>query len=98
MNDDVTFELVITETAVGELAGVRVGVHSVWEESWTDERGFSRRGPRATLSVMGPPPDDFDVRVHEGSEVHFQGRYFRVTAISAPIDAHGTVTLLEIVG
>ena len=91
-------EIDITETAVAEVAGVRVGVHSAWEESWTDARGITRTGPRATLSVMGEGVDDFDLRVHEGAEVTVAGRLFRVASVVAPIDAHGSVTLLEVAG
>ena len=93
-----TAEIVITETSVGEVAGVRVGVHSAWEDSWTDEGGTTKGGPRATLSVMGDGKDDFDVRVHKGSEVTVAGRQFRVAAIHAPSDSHGSVTLLEVGG
>ncbi len=91
-------EIVIMETAVGELAGVRVGVHSVWDDEWTDERGFGRRGPRATLAVMGEDTDDFDLRVHLGSTVAVSGRTFRVTHIDAPESGLGAVTILEVAG
>ncbi len=91
-------EVLITETAVGELAGVRVGVHSIWNDEWTDDRGYSRRGPRATLAVMGDDEDDFDLRVHLGSTLTVSGRTFRVTHIDAPESGLGAVTILEVAG
>ena len=57
-------EIVIPETAVAEVGGIRVAVGNIWEEEFElDSKQVT--ASRATLYVMGDTPDtDFDVRVH----------------------------------
>ena len=87
-------ELVIPETAVGEVAGIRVAVGNVWEDDYTQADGTEGVRPGATLYVMGDTPEtDFDVRVFVGVEVEIGAQKVRVKTIYEPPSAPGSVTL-----
>ena len=87
-------ELVIPETVVGEVNGIRVAVGNVWEDEYTQTDGTEGVRPGATLYVMGNTPDtDFDVRVYEGLEVDIGSQKVRVKSIYEPPSAPGSVTL-----
>jgi len=87
-------ELVITETTVAEVSGIRVAVGNVWEDEYTQSDGTESVRPGATLYVMGNTPEtDFDVRVYEGLEVEIGVQKVRIKNIYAPPRALGRVTL-----
>jgi hypothetical protein len=87
-------EITITETTVAEINGIRVGAANVWDDDYVTDDGQSHNGPTAKLAVMGDTPEtDFDVNAYVGKVVTFGNERWRVTAISEPPGALGSVTL-----
>jgi hypothetical protein len=86
----VTDEIEITETAVGSLAGQRVGVGNLMESDYTDARGAERQGMTAQLFLLGRSER---VIVGAGSVVNAGGLDWEVLSVDKRQGEHGSVTL-----
>ena len=83
-------EIEITETAVGSLAGQRVGVGNVMESDYTDGTGAQRQGTTAQLFLLGRSER---VIVGAGSVFAAGGLDWEVVRVDKREGEHGSVTL-----
>ncbi len=73
--------LTLVENLVAEIEGVRLAAGQFWEGS-------------CRISVMGESPEmDYDRRVRPGDVLTIGRRRYRVTSLTDPPDAPGSVTL-----
>lgn len=74
-------DLTLVENLVAEIEGLRVAAGQFWEGS-------------CRISVMGQAPGmDYNRRVRPGDVLTIGRRRYRVTALTDPPDAPGSVTL-----
>lgn len=84
----------IGETAVGMAGGCKIGVGNIFVDKFTDEAGAQTEGPRASLTIFGPPPcQSKTVRVHKGQRIQVGEQWFLVAGIDKPPAGRGAVQL-----
>jgi hypothetical protein len=85
----------ITETTVGNLNGVRVGVGNIWERTYTLPDGTVRSGLTAQLFILVNDQNP-GIVVGQGSVVTVGASRWEVIAVTKAGQERGTVTLKEL--
>jgi hypothetical protein len=91
----VTDEIEITETAVGSLAGQRVGVGNLMESEYTARDGSTQQGMTAQLFLLGKSEQAI---VGAGSVFTAGGLDWEVVRVEKREGEHGSVTLRPTAG
>ncbi len=81
----------ITETTVGELDGVRVGVANIWERDYVDATGAARHGVTARVAWTDQGGSERWEVVGVGSRLVLGAFVWRVTAIDKAPGSPGEV-------
>ena len=72
----------LTETTVGDIDGIRVGLSNIWKDEFSDNHDREQHELRGTLAFMfDNEEDDFDRRVAVGDRFSLQNDTFLVTSI-----------------
>jgi hypothetical protein len=83
-------EIEITETAVGSLAGQRVGVGNLMESEYTASDGSTQHGMTAQLFLLGKAEQAI---VGAGSVLAAGGLDWEVVRVEKREGEHGSITL-----
>ncbi len=81
----------LTETTVGELSGVRVGLANVWERNYEDSGGTVRHGLTARVAWTDAGGTERWEVVGVGSQLEFAGSTWQVTRIEKVAGTPGEV-------
>ncbi len=81
----------LTETTVGELDGVRVGLANVWERDYVDAAGAARTGVTARVAWTDAGGTERWEVVGVGSRVAFSASAWQVTRIEKVAGTPGEV-------
>ena len=81
----------ITETTVGELDGVRVGVGNIWERDYVDAEGTARNGVTARVAWTDAGGTERWEVVGVGSRLAFVASAWQVTRIEKVAGTPGEV-------
>lgn len=81
----------LTETTVGELDGVRVGLANVWERDYVDAGGTTRHGLTARLAWTDAAGAERWEIVGVGSQLEFAGSTWQVREIDKSPGTPGEV-------